>query len=192
MLSFLKKLSRTRSGAPQDSPPAHARQNTPETDNIPLFTTTCPSELSLNIAYQAPKRQISRILLRGTGTTDPGYDCVQTIASDHIGTYGLRDIGIHIYINSRGDIEWGRSLERPAEFPREAASEDIVILVHGHEISMSIATLNTLRALLPIINAIHGNTLAFDGLIKHHARLGIGRDGRMIEVALQQPPTESS
>lgn len=47
------------------------------------------------------------------------------------GTYGLRDVGVHVYINGDGAIEWGRSLERTPEFPRESAADDLVILLHG-------------------------------------------------------------
>lgn len=93
-----------------------------------------------------------------------------------------------MYINSNGDIEWGRSLERAPEFPREATGDDLVILLHGRENTLNMPALNTLRALLPVINAVHNNELTFSGMPKHHARLGIGRDGRLIEPALQMPP----
>ncbi len=145
-------------------------------------------DLALDIAYQAPKRAISRVLLCASGTADTGYDSIDAIENDHIGTLNLKDVGIHVYINRHGDIEWGRSLERAPEFPHSAAADDLVILMHGHENSLEISALNSLRALLPVINAIHGNALIFEGLPKHHARLGIGRDGRLIEVALQAPP----
>lgn len=159
-----------------------------ESEEMPVKRPFYPPALKLDIAYQAPARTVRRVLLRGTGTGDPGYDCIETIENDHIGSLGLKDVGVHVYINSKGEIEWGRSLERAPEFPKDGAVDDIVILIHGHEISMSLDALNTLRALLPIISAIHGNQLTFDGLRKHHARLGIGRDGKLIEVALQAPP----
>jgi hypothetical protein len=159
-----------------------------DNEETPMKREFLPPALKLDIAYQAPNRAVRRVLLRASGTTDPGYDCIETIESDHIGSLGLKDVGVHIYINSKGEIEWGRSLERAPEFPKDSTSEDIAILIHGHEISMSKDALNTLRALLPIINAIHGNALVFDGLPKHHARLGVGRDGKLIEVALQAPP----
>lgn len=157
-------------------------------EELPMRPQTAPTTLALDIAYQAPRRGITRILLRATGTTDTGYDSVEAIESDHIGSLGLKDVGVHVYINSRGEIEWGRSLERAPEYPREARGDDLVILIHGQEISLSKSALNSLRALLPVINAIHGNNLRFEGLPKHHARLGIARDGTMIEVALQTPP----
>jgi hypothetical protein len=157
-------------------------------EELPIRPKSPPAMLALDIAYQPPRRPITRILLRATGTTDTGYDSVEAIESDHIGSLGLKDVGMHVYINSRGEIEWGRSLERAPEYPREAQASDIVILIHGQEISLSKSALNSLRALLPVINAYHGNTLCFDGLPKHHARLGISRDGKMIEVALQSPP----
>lgn len=148
-----------------------------------------PPPLSLDVAYQAPNRCISRVLLQNSGTTDPGYDSLDVIEADHQGTYGLRDVGVHIYINGDGDIEWGRSLERAPEFPRDATTADLVILLHGRENTLNMRALNTLRVLLPVINAVHNNQLSFAGMPKHHARLGIGRDGKLIEPALQAPPT---
>jgi len=148
-----------------------------------------PSPLSLDVAYQAPTRCISRVLLQTSGTTDPGYDSLDVIEADHQGTFGLKDAGVHVYINGEGDIEWGRSLERPPEFPHDATNEDLVILLHGRENTLNMRALNTLRALLPVINAVHNNELHFIGMPKHHARLGIGRDGKLIEPALQTPPT---
>ncbi len=150
-----------------------------------------PLPLNLNVAYQAPRREIRRVVLQTSGTTDPGYDSLDVIESDHQGTFGLNDVGVHVYINSEGDIEWGRSLERAPEFPREATAADLVILMHGRDNSLQMQALNTLRALLPVINAVHNNELTFTGMTKHHARLGIGRDGKLIEPALQTPPEAS-
>lgn len=147
-----------------------------------------PHPLNLNIAYQAPLRKIRRVILQTSGTTDPGYDSLDVIESDHQGTFGLNDVGVHVYINGEGTIEWGRSLEKAPEFPRDALAEDLVILLHGRDNSLQMPALNTLRALLPVINAIHNNELTFSGMGKHHARLGIGRDGKLIEPALQTPP----
>lgn len=144
--------------------------------------------LNLDIAYQAPIRSIRRVILQTSGTTDPGYDSLDVIRADHQGTYGLKDVGVHVYINSEGEIEWGRSLEKAPEFPREAGANDLVILLHGRDNTLNMPSLNTLRALLPIINAVHNNDLVFTGMSKHHARLGIGRDGKLIEPALQAPP----
>lgn len=149
-----------------------------------------PHPLNLDIAYQAPSRPIHRVVLQASGTTDPGYDSLDVIESDHQGTYGLKDVGVHIYINGNGTIEWGRSLERTPEFPRESASNDLVILLHGRENSMNMPALTTLRALLPVINAVHNNELVFSGMTRHHARLGIGRDGKLIAPALQTPPEQ--
>lgn len=147
-----------------------------------------PPPVSLDIAYQAPSRPIRRVLLQMSGTTDPGYDSLDVIESDHQGTYGLKDVGVHVYINSDGEIQWGRSLERAPEYPREAHNDDIVILLHGRDNTLNMPSLNTLRALLPVINAVHNNELIFSGMTKHHSRLGIGRDGKLIEPALQAPP----
>lgn len=145
-------------------------------------------QISLDIAYQAPKRAIRRVLLLSSGTTDPGYDSISVIRSDHMGTYGMKDVGVHMYINAEGGIEWGRSLERAPEYPKSAQDTDLVILVHGQETSLARNAIHTLRELLPVINAVHNNELVFEGLTKHQARLGIGRDGRLIEPALQTPP----
>lgn len=147
-----------------------------------------PHEFSLDIAYEAPKRPIKRVLLVNSGTTDPGYDSISVIRSDHIGSFGLKDVGVHIYVNAAGGIEWGRALERSPEFPKSAHTDDLVILVQGLETSLARNSVQTLRLLLPVINAIHNNELIFEGMIKHHARLGIGRDGKLIEPALQIPP----
>ena len=147
-----------------------------------------PHKIDLGIAYQAPKRMVRRVFLMATGTLDPGYDDISVIRADHMGTFGFRDVGVHVYVNNDGEIQWGRSLERAPEYPKTAEESDIVILIHGHENSMEMAALNTLRALLPVINAVHNNGLHFEGLTKHHARLGIDRWGKLVEPALQAPP----
>jgi len=164
--------------------------NNDNTDGLksPPRAGIAPLPLSLEVAYEAPSRLIRRVILQTSGTTDPGYDNLGVIESDHQGTYGLKDVGIHVYINSFGEIQWGRSLEKAPGFPDAARDEDLVILVYGRDNSLNIKALTTLRALLPVINAVHGNTLSFTGMIKHHARLGIGRDGKLIEPALQMPP----
>lgn len=143
--------------------------------------------LDLGIAYELPHRKISRLLIVPTGTTDSGYDSVETIKADHMGTYGLEDFGAHIYLAENGEIDWGLSLNKAPLFPAAAQKDDLVILVFGTETSFSAATLATLRALLPVINAVHGNTLIFAGLERHHSRLGIGKGGKLIAPALQEP-----
>lgn len=158
-------------------------------ENLPEKPHSPPPQISLDIAYQAPERQINRVLLVASGTTDPGYDNISVIRSDHIGTYGLKDVGVHMYINAHGGIEWGRSLERAPEYPKNAQKTDLVVLIHGLETSPARNPVHTLRELLPVINAFHNNELRFEGMTKHHARLGIGRDGKLIEPALQAPPT---
>lgn len=165
--------------------------NHPQHENpgdLEAKTAPLPHEFSLDIAYEAPKRPIKRVLLVNSGTTDPGYDSISVIRSDHMGTFGMKDVGVHIYVNAEGGIEWGRSLERSPEFPKSAHADDLVILVQGLETSLARNPVHTLRQLLPVINAIHKNELIFEGMSKHHARLGIGRDGKLIEPALQIPP----
>lgn len=149
-----------------------------------------PPQISLDIAYQAPQRAIRRVLLLSSGTTDPGYDNIAVIRSDHIGTYGMKDVGVHIYINAEGGIEWGRSLERAPEYPKSSQNDDLVILVHGQKTSLARNAVQTLRQLLPVINAVHNNELTFEGMTKHQARLGIGQDGKLITPALQAPPEQ--
>lgn len=149
-----------------------------------------PHPIDLSIAYQAPARKISRILLCASGTTDSGYDSLAVISADHQERLGLPEAGIHIFINGHGQLEWGRGLEKPPVFPADAREDDLVILVHGLENSMNLRVLATLRALLPVINAVHGNDLRFSGLMRHHARLGIGRDGGLIGPACQETPPE--
>lgn len=157
-------------------------------EESPVNRPFTPPQISLDIAYQAPKRAVYRVLLVSSGTTDPGYDSIAVIRSDHMGTYGMKDVGVHMYINAEGGIEWGRSLERAPEYPKSAQDTDLVILVHGQETSPARNAIHTLRGLLPVINAVHNNELIFEGLTKHQARLGIGRDGKLIEPALQTPP----
>lgn len=159
-----------------------------EYEETPMKSELVPPQIDLGIAYQAPKREIHRVVLTSSGTLDAGYDSVSVIADHHRGAHGLDDAGFHIYINDTGDIEWGRSLEKAPTFPANSRQNDLVIMLHGLEISLKMPALNTLRALLPVINAIHGNNLSFTGMTKHHARLGIGRDGKLIEPALQAPP----
>lgn len=157
-------------------------------EEYPENRLSTPPQISLDIAYQAPKRAVYRVLLVSSGTTDPGYDSIAVIRSDHMGTYGMKDVGVHMYINAEGGIEWGRSLERAPEYPKSAQDTDLVILVHGQETSPARNAIHTLRQLLPVINAVHNNGLRFEGMVKHHARLGVGRDGKLIEPALQTPP----
>lgn len=147
-----------------------------------------PPAMSLCIAYEAPKRPIQRVLLLATGTADSGYDDIAVIRDDHIGSFGFHDVGVHIYVNEKGVLQWGRSLEKTPEFPSNAHPNDLVILIHGLENSLEINALRTLRELLPVINAIHGNKLRFEGLAKHHARLGIDHRGKLVDPALQAPP----
>ena len=168
--------------------------NTPDnilaktTESAPVPPLPSPfHSLDLGIAYELPHRTISRLLLVPTGTTDSGYDSIDAIKADHMGTYGLEDFGAHIYVAESGQIDWGLSLNKAPLFPAAAQKDDLVILVFGTETSFSAATLATLRALLPVINAIHGNTLTFAGLERHHSRLGIGKGGKLIAPALQEP-----
>lgn len=165
-----------------------SEQNHMIPEESPVNRPFTPPQISLDIAYQAPKRAIRRVLLLSSGTTDPGYDSIAVIRSDHMGTYGMKDVGVHMYINAEGGIEWGRSLERAPEYPKSSQENDLVILVHGQETSPARNAIHTLRELLPVINAVHNNALTFEGLTKHQARLGIGRDGKLIEPALQTPP----
>lgn len=158
-----------------------------ETESAPSPTPF--HTLDLGIAYELPHRKITKILLVPTGTTDSGYDSIDAIKADHIGTYGLEDFGAHIYVAENGQIDWGLSLNKAPLFPQTAQNDDLVILVFGTEASFSPATLSTLRALLPVINAVHGNALTFSGLTRHHTRLGIGKGGKLIAPALQEPLT---
>lgn len=43
-----------------------------------------PLPLNLNIAYRAP-RSTDSVILQASGTTDPGYDSLDVIESDHPG-----------------------------------------------------------------------------------------------------------
>lgn len=151
-------------------------------------TTARPAQaLSLEIAYEAPKRFLQRVVLTPSGSSDSGFDSVDAIRAHHIGALGLEDIGAHIYVNSHGALEWGLALGKKPHFPAGVTDSDLVIMVFGQETSFSPAALHTLRELLPVINAVHGNSLTFTGLRKHHARLGIGPDGKLIAPALQEP-----
>ena len=165
-----------------------SEQNHMIPEEPPVNRPFTPPQISLDIAYQAPQRAIRRVLLLSSGTIDPGYDSIAVIRSDHMGTYGMKDVGVHMYINAEGGIEWGRSLERAPEYPKSSQENDLVILVHGQETSLARNAVQTLRQLLPVINAVHNNELTFEGLTKHQARLGIGRDSRLIDPALQAPP----
>lgn len=157
-------------------------------DDIPLFPEPAPlPSLALDIAYQAPKRPVSRVLLCPSNTTDPGYDDISVIRADHMGSLGLKDVGVHIYVNASGQIQWGRGLEKEPEFPADAQADDLVILIQGLENSLSQPAMTTLRALLPIINAVHGNRLLFSGMKHHHSKLGIDRFATLVQPALQAP-----
>ncbi len=171
------------------APEPSREQPTPLTpESFGLRTPPPLTNLDLSIAYQAPQRPVRRVLLRATGTLDPGYDDIGVIRADHIGTFGFDDVGVHLYINDEGQIQWGRGLDRAPAFPVRARADDLVIMIHGQENSLEPQIIATLRALLPVINAVHNNTLHFRGLPRHHARLGIDWRGQLVEPALQAPP----
>lgn len=181
----------TTTPAPPPPPPSGLPPSGLTPESFGLRTPPPLVNLDLSIAYQAPRRPIRRVWLRATGTLDHGYDDIGVIRADHIGTFGLDDVGVHLYINDRGQIQWGRGLERAPAFPTRARPDDLVIMIHGQENSLEREIIATLRALLPVINAVHNNALRFYGLPQHHARLGIDRHGQLVEPALQAPPGDT-
>jgi hypothetical protein len=135
-------------------------------------------------AYEAPQRPLSRVLLVASNSTDPGFDHIEVVSA------ALGGANVHIFLNSLGEIEWGLNLEKAATYPKGAEINDLVIMLAGLENSPSNKAISALRALLPVINAVHGNSLLFTGLAKHHARLGIDRFGTLVQPALQPPLEE--
>ena len=111
--------------------------------------------------YEKPERDIDRVFIHCSATDNEAHDDIDVIRKWHLDR-GWSDIGYHYYINGKGHIYKGRSLEWVPAAQRDHNTGTIAICLHGH-LKFNNDQFRALKALCGIIALEHGFRVTFHG-----------------------------
>ena len=81
--------------------------------------------------FQKPDREIDRVFIHCSASSNPEHDNVSVIRRWHIQDRGWSDIGYHYYINRHGTLEEGRSLNKTPAAQKGHNTGTIAICLGG-------------------------------------------------------------
>jgi len=108
-----------------------------------------------------PKRQVFKVFLHCSASDNPKHDNPQTIEKWHI-ERKFKEMGYHFYINKKGDIFYGRSLENIPAAQKGYNTGSIAICCGGLK-TFTKDQQRALRALCLYINHLYKDALTFHG-----------------------------
>ena len=112
-------------------------------------------------AFKKPKRQVSKVFIHCSATDSLKHDNIQIITQWHL-ERGFNGIGYHFFIDKKGVLHKGRSLENIPASQKGHNTGSIAICVSGLN-DFTKASLSTLKALCEAINISYNNNITFHG-----------------------------
>jgi N-acetylmuramoyl-L-alanine amidase len=76
-------------------------------------------------------RDVNKIIVHCSDSDIPSHDNIETIRKWHVEENGWSDVGYHYFIQSTGDIQEGRPIEKAGAHVKNHNHDSIGICLHG-------------------------------------------------------------
>ena len=139
--------------------------------------------------FKKPKREITEWFLHHSATDKPGHDDIGWVRNLHVNQNGWDDVSYHYFINSKGELQIGRDLEKIPAAQAGHNTNTGAICLSGVGSSFTLAQFKTLEKLCNKINKAYKGEVKFKGHKEvyatecphydYKALLGISKEGFM-------------